>query len=321
MRTATPHRAHASRFTRSALNIVVALSVLSGNSAAIAGSPAARGLHARLAQPDAAVPVGATLEELYQRGQEHFDAGEYTAAAKDWANALHMIEEDAATHATRSMILVNAMTALIEAFRDSREALYLRRAHELLDDYIRSLAGREPSEAVASARARLLELLDEFAETQPSPGESPPRETPPPTETKPTELSPPPPAVHISSGTGFIASGVTTLSLGLLGGSSLLAVGIVLAKTAGEEHAAAAAANDESGKTAADAKGLRGDMLQVAGGISLGVLLATGIGLLIAGTKLHKRAAARQAQLERPMALYSTKTRSGIRVFGLSGRF
>lgn len=253
-----------------------------------------RGL--RGVEPAAAEPESdeKKLERLYQAGQEHFDRAEYEQAAANWSEALGIVPETQATSSTRSMILLNALSAYMEAYRDTRELRHLRSAELLAENYMASLGGRTAIEAVLDARARISDTL-EAAQAESTPQGSPGANSNDPgtatgLEGEQTSADQGPAAstgvptgslvttAPTRRGAAWIVSGTVTAATGMAF-SALWISGQVLRVQAEEVR------DDETGELS--------NNLTAAGAVTNGVLVGLGVAMLIVGAKKRKRQRAR----------------------------
>ena len=82
------------------------------------------------------------LTELYTRGQEQYDAGNFREAADLWAQGVQVVEESPAMSATRQTVLKLALDAYLRAYEaDESDRSHLDAAKQLLDGYEASLEG------------------------------------------------------------------------------------------------------------------------------------------------------------------------------------
>lgn len=207
---------------------------------------------------------------LAAEGQARRDAGDLAGAIDRWQQALAALPVTQAT-AHRRAGLVLAIAGAHEAqFERGREAKELQRALWVLDEY---LAGLDPTDdenrvAVEQRRAAVAATLE--------------RERAPATSA-PVELDPQPRAPDRRL---WVAGG-TVVGLGVVGVAVLgFGLGLGARADAALQGAVDRPGDDperEAAKAAALDRGQRANDAALAGGVIGGVLLVTGVALLIAG--------------------------------------
>ena len=80
-----------------------------------------------------------SVNDLYSEGDTLYERGEFLAAAERWTKALGMIEENEINRSTRTVLLINALSAFTEAFLLSHNPEHLRKGSLLLDEYVQTL--------------------------------------------------------------------------------------------------------------------------------------------------------------------------------------
>lgn len=101
-----------------------------------------------------------------------FDEGNYREAARLWVKALEALAENQSNHATRSAMLLNAITAYEQVFVETSDVEVLKRAQLVIGDYLRTCKKRYGSGCdryteTADARKRLEDLLARIDQAQP----------------------------------------------------------------------------------------------------------------------------------------------------------
>lgn len=214
--------------------------------------------------------VGALINE----GQALFDTADYVGAINRWTAAYAGLPDDPHLAAARNLLAYQIAQAHIEAHAMDRQTSHLRKAERLLRQYIAALDPSE-SEARADAEQRLaaVEVQIEATPAPPAPAPTAAIRAPAPT--------PPLPARYPRQRGALLLSGGIGLGLGaaLLAGTAVAAV--TSSRIADERRLARerGASADELGRLLD--RDLRADRATLATAIAGGVLLATGIALVI----------------------------------------
>lgn len=88
-----------------------------------------------------APPNAQEIERLYLEGQDHYAAKDFKGAAEAWTRLLNLMPESGTNQATRENVLINILTAHLDAYRrmrnedGSRQIEHLREGKKTLDQY------------------------------------------------------------------------------------------------------------------------------------------------------------------------------------------
>jgi hypothetical protein len=230
-------------------------------------------------EPARAGPAAADPGVLTAEGQAHRDAGDLDGAIDRWQRALAVLPVTQATAHRRAGLVLAIAAAHAGLYDRGGDVKELRAALEVLDGY---LAGLDPTddENRVAVEARRAALADRLAQDRGRPdGDAP---------------------VAIDSGSPtapdrrlWLAGG-TVVGLGVLGAVTLgLGLGLGARADRALQAAVALPGDDpqrDAAKAAALARGQQANDAALAGGVIGGVLLATGVALLIAGAIRQARA-------------------------------
>lgn len=244
-------------------------------------------------------PSTAALRRAGQRfseGQTRFDEHDYAGAIEAWSEALSLLPEDPAFETTREQLRYALAQAHIEAYRVDDDANHLYRADRLLFDYLESLPEDSESRGpVEAERARLAPMIaaveadraehEEELRQQEKAGRAEAVET---VELEATRKRL---AERESGARALIASGSVALGVGA-GAMTLMAYALregSVQSDRGEALAADPEASDaQLERVLSD--GERADGLALTSGIMAGALIIPGVGLLVGGIVLRRRA-------------------------------
>lgn len=247
-----------------------------------------------------------SVEELYTQGQEKFDAGDYGAAADNWAEAARSLEENEDNSATRQTIVNLALDAYLRAYRSDNDRSHIDKGKALLDEYEASLAntGTELTTEIASEKAKIEDILEELAaaDVPDEPVDEPVGEP----EDEPRPVGPPP-----KPGQGLVIGGAVMLGVGAAG-LGLMVGGMVGGASAQADFDAQPAG---AAREAARSRGQTMNVLAITGGIAGGVLIGAGVALLIIGLNKNK-----QARIQHHMSVLPTAGPNSAGL-ALTGRF
>jgi hypothetical protein len=239
-------------------------------------------LRASTSPPDDFATAGALLGQ----GQEKYETADYVGAIELWSEAYAALPDTPEASQYRSVLVYQIAAACREAYALDQETKYLRKAERLLEQYVESLnadddESRETAkEALDEVRLRIKEdeaaaaarrsVVTEAASAEPRSSPADEREPP---------------------GKGLLIAGGVTMGVGAV----LLAVmGAGLAQ--GGRYDSEGEALIEDGVDPSDPqvgdlldKGQQANTTALATGITGGLLLATGVGLIVADVILRKK--------------------------------
>ncbi len=259
-----------------------------------------------LAAPEAEVqPTGsdsrAEAEAIFRRGQAKYETADYNGAIELWTEAYALVDPVPENAAIKALLIYNLAQAHIKAYEFDNDAIHLKQAQQLLGSYQDNLellydepATRDEERNKAEAKIAEVEAKIAAHEQAAAAAEAKARaEAPPPvvitTPSEPIDRDLNPGRPLVLAGGVVTGLGAVTGLVGLLGG--LLAAG----------------ANDISDVDRDDlqeredrfAVGRAGNAMVFVGTIGAGVLLPTGIALIVVGAKRNKQARQRSAAIPR----------------------
>ncbi|PRP95545.1 hypothetical protein ENSA5_38280 [Enhygromyxa salina] len=237
-------------------------------------------------------PAAPEAEAMFRRGQAKYETADYNGAIELWTEAYALVDPSPENASIKALLMYNLAQAHIRAYELDQNAIHLKQAQQLLESFRSNLKvlydnPTQLKEESAKADMRLAEveaMLAELEAKDEAKDEEPPAVEPPPV----VEPRDDPPLVDDGERSGkplIIAGGAVT---GL--GAALGVVGIV-------GGVMATGANDISDLEPTDldardqrfATGRTGNALALVGAIGAGVLLTTGIALIVSGVKRNKQ--------------------------------
>jgi tetratricopeptide (TPR) repeat protein len=257
-----------------------------------------------------AAPESVKSEEAaraaYTEGTRHYEIGNYEQALESWVRAYSLVPDDEGHMEILGKLRLNIARAHEKIFELHGDPANLRRAKALLETHIRVLPDiyvGEPAllaDAQQEAEDRLARIEALLGGSEPGPDPAPvpvpanEPEGPQPTEPAP-ELEPipepsatPAPApidggADPKPGKGLVIAGSVLTVLGA-GGIGLMIAGMATASAANDFDADLEFREDQI------VSGRRGNIMSVAGAITGGLFLVTGVTLLMVGVTKNKRA-------------------------------
>ncbi|MEM7152062.1 MAG: hypothetical protein AAF799_04430 [Myxococcota bacterium] len=222
--------------------------------------------------------------ELFDRAATQYQTSDYRGAVDSYTEAYRLsssIEDSELRGSVQAAILYNLARAHSKAYRFDENPEHLRQQIDLLEKYLAQtadLADQQDARALLAEARKELEIV--LATESPEEPESDADEarstegiflatTPSPTDDEPPK------------GRGMEIAGYVLLGLGVGSGGAAI-TGAVLSNRARDEHIAGPTLSD---RNAAESKGSLGNGLIVGGSVAAGVLVTTGVALLIAGRK------------------------------------
>jgi hypothetical protein len=230
----------------------------------------------------------AKAESIFRRGQTQYETADYVGAIELWTEAYGLVQSTPENAAIKALLIFNLAQAHVKAFELDEDAMHLKMARSLLDSYRTSLeilyedstARADEQTKVDEKLAEIAKKLDEVEAAKPAP------EPEPEPEPKPAVDVPPP--TRPNPGNPLLFAGVGVAVLGVATGGIAMTLGGVMAGKA----------NDISDLDPLDlaareeqfARGSRGNALLITGGVIAGVLIPTGIALIVAGSRRNAEA-------------------------------
>ena len=215
---------------------------------------------------------------LYDRGRGKFETFDYIGAIELWTQAYTELPETDEFASIRAKLMFNIAAARLSAFEIDDKIAHLRQARRLMDLYVDSLGQATDAEA-ADARAWQEKITARLVEAEAERKKNQKVDKPPP----PVKAQPDVAAIRRAR--ALTIAGAVTLSIGV---GALAAMGGGLAWGAKLESRGEGMVADEPGVMADDLgnvvkRGKTANGLAIGMGAAGGVLVATGIGLLVAG--------------------------------------
>lgn len=276
-----------------------------------------------LAAPPSDQPVEAPesdtvkAESIFRNGQTQYETANYVAAIELWTEAYGLVESTPENAAIKALLIFNLAQAHVKAFELDDDAIHLKMARSLLDSYRTSLdLLYEEGLARADEQAKVDEKLAEIANKLDEVEAAKPEPEPKPEPVHQPRVDAPPPPTRPNPGNPLLFAGVGVTVLGVVAGGLAMTLGGVMANNA----------NDISDLDPLDltsreeqfARGFRGNALLTTGAVVAGVLIPTGIALIVAGSRRNAEAR-RSAQARVPVL--APGFGSGQAGLVLSGRF
>jgi tetratricopeptide (TPR) repeat protein len=275
--------ARAQRTCARALAFGLALTLTSATALASLGAPAA--------DPAAAQ---AEAEAMFRRGQAKYETADYNGAIELWTEAYNLVGSIPDNAAIQALLIYNLAQAHIKAFELDEDRIHLKQAEQLLRSFEANLETvYEDPEQIAAEQAKIDEALADIAarsttledkgQTEPEPDGEDPAESP---GAVPENLDPLPPEPGKPAKPLLIAGGVLA-GVGL-GVGAVAIVGIVQARNANFYDDLDPL--DYDAREQRFASGQRANTLIVVGSVGAGVLVTTGVALLVVGAMRSKQA-------------------------------
>lgn len=215
---------------------------------------------------------------LYDRGRGKFETFDYIGAIELWTQAYAELPETDEFAGIRAKLMFNIAAARLSAFEIDDKIAHLRQAKRLMDIYVDSL-GQATDEEAADARAWQEKIASRLVEAEAERKKKQKADKPPP----PIVTAPDPAAIRrarVLTITGAVTLSIGVAALGAMGGGLVWGASL---KSRGEARVRDEPDTmaDELGSVVKRGKTANG--LAIGMGAAGGVLLGTGLGLLIAG--------------------------------------
>lgn len=277
--------------------------------------------------PDDAVETppasGSSAEVIFRRGQAKYETADYNGAIELWTEAYALVDSTPENAAIKALLIYNLAQAHIKAFEIDDDAVHLKQAKQLLDSFAANLPMLYDDPAqLDEERGKVDELLEEIDEKLAA---HDPATVEPETE---VDTNPDPPAPVVEPGTDevdrapgsgkpLVIAGGVVLGLGVLGGVATI-VGSVIAT--GANDISGIDRNDLVAREDQFAVGREGNITTVVGSITAGVLVPTGVALIVVGVLRNKKAK-RQTSSSAALPMLSPSFGPAGAGLSLSGRF
>ncbi len=213
-------------------------------------------------------PTATQVRDLFERAAVQYETAEYKEAVELFTEAYRLspdIEDAELRGLVQADIFFNLARAHSKSYRFDKDPEHLLQAEDLLTKYLSQTADLAEKQ---DAEQFLKETQDELARLESLAGQGSPSKT-----------------KDSSNGRGLIATGVSFISIGALGGGAAIA-GAVLSAQARQSYIEGPTREDRDD---AQKKGELGDQLILTGSITAGVLVTTGIILTVVGVKKKRR--------------------------------
>jgi hypothetical protein len=251
-------------------------------------------------------------ETIFRRGQAKYETADFNGAIELWTEAYALVEPIPENATIKALLIYNLAQAHIKAYELDDDGIHLKQAQQLLRSFESNLEllyddGKQLEEERAKVQELLTEIDAKIAAHEPEPEE----DKPPPPDVEPEDDDPEqdPRASH--PGTPLVIAGGVVTGLGALAGVGAIVGGLVASSS---NDISDLEPDDLQGREDRFATGIAGNGLALAGGIGAGVLLPTGIALMVVGILRNKKARGGNT------AFVPTIGRGSVG-FGISGRF
>jgi len=234
---------------------------------------------------------------LYRAGASLYSAADYVGAIDKFTQALALTSGGEASFDadTRGLLLFNLATAHDRAYNVDADVTHLRQAKELLERIVREGAAHgysaalvdQSSEALERVTARLDEIEAAQAKEEAAKAEADRQAK---AEAEAREADRPDP----NAGRGLIIGGAAMTGLGVAS-SAIWIAGVAIGSRATGEVEDSVLPSDEEARIESIGSGKTANTLVVAGAVVSGVLVTTGVALLVVGLKKRKNARSRLA--------------------------
>jgi tetratricopeptide (TPR) repeat protein len=250
------------------------------------------------APAEGAAAPNENAEAIFRRGQAKYETADYNGAIELWTEAYALVDSTPENASIKALLIYNLAQAHVKAYELDEDPIHLKQAQQLLQSFRANLSllyedQAQLDEEVAKVDERLAEIDEILAAREDEPDE--------PDEPEPTPEEPPPPVVEPPgedpgvdttgrSGTPLLAAGGAALGLGAAFGVVGL-VGALMGSSANDISELDPL--DLEGRAQHFNKGRTGNTLLIVGAVGAGILIPTGVALLVVGAKrnkAHKRA-------------------------------
>ncbi|WP_106092208.1 hypothetical protein [Enhygromyxa salina] len=267
---------------------LIALSVAPQPAAATDSAPAED-----QAGPDEA-PVDPNLakaEALFREGQAKYETADYAGAVDLWTSAYALVDSSTENASIKALLIYNLAQAHLKAFDLNKDKIHLKQALQLLQSFQSNLSLLYDDQALLDAESSkvagrideveglLAELEDSEREPAADPDEAPAATVEPAQDQSPADA-------NTRSGTPLIAAGGTVIGLGALFGVAGI-VGGLMASNAND--ISDLEPDDLAGREDRFASGRAGNTMLIVGSVGAGVLVPTGIALIVVGALRNKK--------------------------------
>ncbi|MCA9718522.1 MAG: hypothetical protein KC468_27880, partial [Myxococcales bacterium] len=217
-------------------------------------------------------------ERLFEEGRVHYETSDYLKAVDSYKQAYALAQRINDVEFRREVVgalLFNLARAHARAYGLDSDIAHLRQADELIGRY---LALELTPEDQTSGEELQQKIQDELAAAEPETPVEPDEPEPEPAP-EPAADEAPADDVDAKPATGLLIAGGVVTGLSAVG-LGIMTAGMVSGRRAIDRYNAAA---DGGAREDIDQLGRRMNALAVAGGVLAGVLLTTGVALLVVG--------------------------------------
>ena len=238
-------------------------------------------------------PNSGSAEAIFHRGQAKYETADYNGAIELWTEAYALVDSTIENASIKALLIYNLAQAHLKAFDLDKDPIHLKQALQLLQSFRSNLAllhddEAEIEEETKKVDARIAEIeamLAELERPEPEPAPAP--------VVEPVQ-DPAPVDQDMRSGTPLIAAGGTVAGLGALFGVAGIVGGLL---ATGANKISELEPDDLQGREDLYATGRSGNTMLAVGSIGAGVLVPSGIALIVVGVMRNKKLERRSAAL------------------------
>lgn len=232
-------------------------------------------------------------ESIFRRGQAKYETADYNGAIELWTDAYALVDSTPENASIKALLIYNLAQAHVKAYELDEDAIHLKQAQQLLQSFRANLEllyedEAQLAEETAKVDQNLAEIDEMMAarEAEKTKAEDTPEAEP---EHEPEVGSPtdPGPTDEGPSGEGkpFLIAGGVALGLGAAFGAVAI-TGAVMGS--GANDISDLAPDQLIEREDRFSTGRTGNALLIVGSVGAGVLVSTGIALLVVGIKRNK---------------------------------
>jgi hypothetical protein len=236
-----------------------------------------------------------SAESIFRRGQAKYETADYNGAIELWTEAYSLVDPTPENAAIKALLIYNLAQAHIKAYEIDDDAVHLKQAKQLLDSFAANLPMLYDDEAQlgeeqAKVDERLAEIDAKIADHDRAEAEAETKLEPEP------EPEPPAPIVEpasgetdrpVARGKPLIIAGGVLAGLGVLGGVAAIVGGVI---GSGANDISDIDRDDLLAREDQFAVGQGGNSTLLVGSITAGVLVPTGVALIVVGVLRNKKA-------------------------------
>ena len=225
------------------------------------------------------------MQSLYAQGYARYSSADYEAAIEAFVKVMELMALHGGASHIRGATLFNLGSSYEKAYGISHDPADLRRARETYSRYLQEARDNGYPDT-DHARDRLNAVTTKLEELEASPDEGSANEVPEKNTTRERDGQP-----RDRRTLALTATGATLLGLGA-GMLAMMTSGLITGAAAEREGQAAINADPNASASQLQPhtrKGQTGNRLAIAGGVTGGILAATGIALVVTGQRRKRR--------------------------------